>query len=158
MRDDVAVVHVARQVERDRHRHGLVSAALLAGDGERARILEAARDGVGDDGREDVGAVEVEQPDRARDLHADVAAAVEPARDQDVDSGQLRAQPVAPLEVARRASLADQLLAVLGRLDQLLAAAAARVARDLVAAVEQAHGAVVGRQRERALGVLGGTE
>ena len=61
MRNDVGVVEVVGQHERERHQPPQSLAVLLAGDGERADVGEATRDQVRGGGPEYLVAVEVEQ-------------------------------------------------------------------------------------------------
>lgn len=85
MRDDVGVVEVGGQQERDRDGPPAVLAVLLAGHRDRADIGEVARHDVGDGGREDGVTVQVEEldgpgdTDRGRkELGADRAPCDEP--------------------------------------------------------------------------------
>src|ERR1700681_2621623 len=71
--DDVFVGNVSAELEVDGDGSILGAALLLADDGECARVVGAARDGVGDGGGHQVGAVQVEELANLCNHPADVA-------------------------------------------------------------------------------------
>src|SRR6185369_8145008 len=81
VRNDVGVVEVVGQHERERHQPPQALAVLLAGDGERADVGQAARDQVRGGGPEHLVAVEVEQLDGTRNAVAQARARDVPALD-----------------------------------------------------------------------------
>ena len=85
MRNDVRVVEVVRQHEREGHATAEILAVLLAGDGERADVGQPARDQVRGSGGEHLLAVEVEQLDGARDAVAKTRAGEVPALDDPIE-------------------------------------------------------------------------
>src|SRR5580692_7898461 len=99
MGDHVTVDDVRGELERERTTRA--SASLLAEDGEGAVVVAALREQLLDGRGEHRGAVEVEQLARAPDEGADVAAVLEPEAEQLVDAGDLSAEPVTALAIAR---------------------------------------------------------
>src|SRR6266545_1701231 len=80
---------------------------------------------------------------------AQTAAGFDPASIEGIDTGDQGAQPVATLELPGGALEAQDLGAVLGMLDELTAAPAAVMTRDLERAVDDPHHGVVDDQGER---------
>ena len=86
----------------------------------------------------------------APDEGADVAAVLEPETQQLVDAGDLGAEPVTALAVARAGLVGEEGGAVLGGLDGETPSPGASVLGDDAALVEQAHLGVGGDEREDA--------
>src|ERR1700704_72967 len=122
VRNDVGVVEVVGQDEREGHQAAQVLAVLLTGDGERADVGEAARDQVCGGGAEHLVAVEVEQLDGTRDAVTEARAGDVPALDDAVERRNHGADAIAALEVACGAALVEEGYPMLGVLEDLPAA------------------------------------
>src|ERR1700678_1484629 len=150
MGNHVAVDDVWGELEGE-HAAG-AGALFLAEDGEGAVVVAAFGEQLLDRRGEHGGAVEVEQLARAPDEGADVAAVLEPETQQLVDAGDLGAEPVTALAVARAGLVGEEGGAVLGGLDGETPSPGASVLGDDAALVEQAHLGVGGDEREDAVG------
>ncbi|HWV38644.1 MAG TPA: hypothetical protein VN033_09210 [Vulgatibacter sp.] len=155
MGDDVAVVDVLgqRDIERDGGVHG--APPLLAQRRKRTRVVEAASEDLLDGFGEELGAVEIEELERACDHRAEVSADVDPALVKGVDSRDRGAEAIASLRLLASALLVEDRLPVFRGLDRLASIPGAFVDRDEAGAVEDAEFAIVGGQRERRSDVLG---
>ena len=130
VRDDVALDDVLAELKNERRGSSAALAALLAENGHRAAVMDAACDHVGDDLAHDGGAVRVEELDGVADHRAEIASGVDPSREEAFDVGNLDAEAIAALEVARLLLLFEDLGAMLANLDDLMSSPRAGVPRD----------------------------
>jgi hypothetical protein len=149
MRDDFLVGDMGAELDVDGHRAELCAPSLFAEHGERARVVGPPGEQLVDRRREEVGAVEVEEPERLRGEAPDIAPRFHPALEELVDGRRRGSQPLLSLPLLRPALLVQELGAVLLDLDPLASPPAAQMAGYFLGAVEHAHLAVVGAQRQR---------
>jgi hypothetical protein len=138
VRDDVTIGHVGAELEGDRDRPVGGAPCLLAAERERARIVEAAGQDVGDGLGEDLGPVEIEELADARGHEADVASYVDPAHVQRIHRGDFEEESVAHLGDASGALLLEELASMLRILDAVMLYPASRIPRNDVVAVKEA--------------------
>lgn len=112
VRNDVALGDVAAEGEVQRDGLMCCSPQALADDGESSWIMGSAGEHFSYRVGEGCFAVQVQQLPGARSEAANVAARLQPAREERVDAGHGGAQPVLPLCVAGAALLLEEGLAM----------------------------------------------